>query len=220
MLLHFHSNGHSKYAWEALRLQFQLATLPPAVAHKLKWGRFVNTHGGQGRNISCDLHNEHLIKLFKDTVCNMGANLTEAVVTRAARAVTTLYDIAYVFDKVTEIPDTQNAHSTIDDDKDVKQVVSTLNKVKVFEVRKGRKHSQFAKISCNSLSKLNMQRIISWIGKKQQEMYNTIILLERVTCQTVMLVTLKAQTIHLLMNKQKQKLSHFSNVHSYLLFLL
>ena len=37
----------------------------------------------------------------------MGANLTEAVVRRAAHAVTTLYDIAYVFDKVTEIPDTQ-----------------------------------------------------------------------------------------------------------------
>lgn len=58
-LLHFHPNGHTKYAWEALRLHFQLATLPLPVAHHLKWGRFVNTHGGQCRNISCDLHNEH-----------------------------------------------------------------------------------------------------------------------------------------------------------------
>ena len=53
----------------------------------------------QGRNISCDLHNEHLNKLFKDIVHNLGVNLTEATVTRAAWSVSTLYDIAYSFDK-------------------------------------------------------------------------------------------------------------------------
>lgn len=64
MLLHFHSNGQSKYTFEALHHQVQLATFPPPVAHQLKWGLFVNTHGGQGRDIFCNLHNEHLIKLF------------------------------------------------------------------------------------------------------------------------------------------------------------
>ena len=48
---------------------------------------------------SCDLHNEHLTKLSKDIVHNLGANLTEANVTRAARSVSTLYDIADSFDK-------------------------------------------------------------------------------------------------------------------------
>ena len=130
LLLHFHSNGHTKYAWEALRLQFQLTTLPYPVAHHLKWGRLVNTHGGLGRNLSCDLHNEHLNKLFKDIVHNLGANLTETIVTRAAWSVSTLYDISHAFDKATEIPVTQSAHSTLDDAKDVKQVVAVVTKVR------------------------------------------------------------------------------------------
>lgn len=70
------SNGHTKYAWEALCFQLQLVTLPHPVAHQLKWGRFVNTHGGPGRNISCDLYNKHMNKLFKDFVHNLIANLT------------------------------------------------------------------------------------------------------------------------------------------------
>lgn len=170
LLLHFHSNGHTKYAWEALRLQFQLVTLPYPVAYHLKWGRFINTHGGQGRNISCDLHNEHLNKLFKDIVHNLGANLTEATVTRAARSVSTLYDIAYSFDKVTEVPITQSAHSTLDDAGDVKQVVSVVTKAKVFDVEKGRRHSKFKNISPNPLPKLDMEETVSWIHMKQQQM--------------------------------------------------
>ena len=170
LLLHFHSNGHTKYAWEALCLQFQLVILPHPVAYHLKWGRFINTHGGQGRNISCDLHNEHLNKLFKDIVHNLGTNLTEATVTRAARSVSTLYDIAYSFDKETEVPVTQSAHSTLDDDREVKQVVSVVAKAKVFEVKKGRNHSKFKNISPNPLPKFNMEETVSWIQKKRQQM--------------------------------------------------
>ena len=86
-LLHFHSE-RTKYALEALRLQLQLATLFPDLVHQLTWGRFVNTHGGPGMTIPCDLHNEHVNKFFKEVISNMGANLTEAASTRAAQAVT------------------------------------------------------------------------------------------------------------------------------------
>jgi len=34
-------------------------------------------HGGPGNNIHCDLHNEHLNKLFKEIIANMGSNFTE-----------------------------------------------------------------------------------------------------------------------------------------------
>lgn len=50
-LLHFRANRRTKYALEALTLQFQLATLSPSLVHQLTWGRFINTHGGRGRNI-------------------------------------------------------------------------------------------------------------------------------------------------------------------------
>jgi len=43
-LLHFRASGCIKYAWEALRLQFQLVFLPPALSHQIKWERYINTH--------------------------------------------------------------------------------------------------------------------------------------------------------------------------------
>ena len=99
LLLHFYTGGRTKYSWEALRLQFQLVFLPPAISHQLKWNCFINTHGGLGRNIPCDLHNEYMNKLFKEIVKNMGPNLTEQAVMWAARSVTALQDMSAAFDK-------------------------------------------------------------------------------------------------------------------------
>ena len=76
-LLHFYENGRTKYSWEALRLQLQLIYLPHSLSQQLKWNRFVNTHGGLGHNIPCDLHNEHINKLFKEIITNMGAGVSE-----------------------------------------------------------------------------------------------------------------------------------------------
>ena len=97
-MLHFYAGRKTKYALEALRLQFQLTSLQPYLAHQLTWGRFINTHGGSGRNPPCDLHNEHVNKLFKEIVCNMGANFTEEASTRAAHSVSSLEKMAKTFD--------------------------------------------------------------------------------------------------------------------------
>ena len=145
MMLHFQSMGHTKYAWEALRLQFQLATLPSHLSYQLKWGRFINTHGGLGKNIPSDQHNEHLNKLFKEIFNNMGANVSEQAITRAARSVTVLQEISTTFDKETGVPITRGAHSTLDDTKDVNTVVSVIIKKKLLDIHKrkdGTHHSK------------------------------------------------------------------------------
>ena len=94
--LHFHAERRTKYALEALRFQLQLATLSPDLVHQLTQGRFVNTHGGPGMNRHCDVHNEHVNKLFKEVISNMGANFTETASIRAAWAVTSLAHTAEV----------------------------------------------------------------------------------------------------------------------------
>ncbi len=101
LMLHFHAERKTKYALEALRLQFQVATLQPYLFHQLIWGRFVNTHGGQGHNLPCDLHNEHINKLFKDIISNMGANFSKAASTWAARSVFSQETLSIGFDKQT-----------------------------------------------------------------------------------------------------------------------
>ena len=104
-----------------LRMLFQLEYLPPSLSHQLKWARFVNTHGGLGRNIPCDLFNEHMNKIFKQVVQNMGPNMTSQAITRAARSVTTLCQITDKFDRETNVPVVTTAHSTRSDKNDVKK---------------------------------------------------------------------------------------------------
>jgi hypothetical protein len=93
-LPHLKLADRRKYALEALRLQFQIkATQSPYLAHQLTWNRFINIHGGAGRNIPCDLHNEHADELVKSIISDQGANFTEVALQRAARSVTTLHSI-------------------------------------------------------------------------------------------------------------------------------
>ena len=99
LLVHFREGGRTKYAWEALRLLFQLQQLSPSASHQLKWGRFINAKGGLGRNIPCDLHNEHINRTIKDIVNNMGGSLTEQAVRRAGQSVTMIHHIACNFDR-------------------------------------------------------------------------------------------------------------------------
>ncbi len=107
-LMHFYSDRRTKYAFEALRLQFQLVSLPPHLVSQMTWDRFVNTHGGNGHNIPCDLHNEHVNGLFKEIVGNMGSNFTQEASTKAARAVSSLARMAHRYDHTHSVSTTQN----------------------------------------------------------------------------------------------------------------
>ena len=79
-----------------------ITLLPSPLAHQLKWNHFMNTHGGPGHNIPCDLHNEHVI--FKEIIANMGANLKEEAKTRATRSVTALTSMRGIFDRESGVP--------------------------------------------------------------------------------------------------------------------
>ena len=123
LLPHFHSSGRTKYALQALRLMFQCeGMLSPQLAHHVKWDRFVNTHGGLGRNIPCDLQNEHVNRLLKRIIANMGSNLTESSLRCAARSVTTLEAVCKSFDAETGVVVGTSAHSTKPDAVDVYKV--------------------------------------------------------------------------------------------------
>ena len=57
------------YALEAFQFHMMVnSTATPRVADQLKWSQVVNVHGGTGRNIQVDLHNEHLNRMLKDSV--------------------------------------------------------------------------------------------------------------------------------------------------------
>ena len=169
LLLHFHCDKRTKYAWEALKLQFQLEYLPPSLAYQVKWGRFVNVRGGEGNNIPCDFYNEHLNKLFKEIIQNMGSNLTERAAQRAARSVSTLHEFTRVFDDQTYIPFTSSTHTTKSDKDDVEKVVTVLLKNKNLQIIKGRKHAMFSNIEDDPLHGLDRKKMFEWIEKKKKD---------------------------------------------------
>ena len=168
-MLHFHAERRTKYTLEALRLQLQLATLSRDLVHQLTWGRFVNTHGGPGMNIPCDLHNEHVNKLFKEVISNVGANFTEVASTRAARAVTSLVHMAERFDSESGIHPEATAHTTMSDERDVMSVVKVLQQREVLKIHPGRSHSKFPKMSTNPLQSLNREKLHLWIRDKVKD---------------------------------------------------
>lgn len=91
------ATGHKNYSFEALNLLSQYYyTFPPQLA--VLWGRFINTHGKIGKNISCDLHMEHLNRMCKDAVNHLGDNETPKLIVRIGKALSPLTEILKQFD--------------------------------------------------------------------------------------------------------------------------
>ena len=170
MLPHFKSSGRTKYSLEALRLQFQVcAVLSPQLAHQVLWDRFVNTRGGPGRNIPCDLYNEHVVRLVKGVITSMGANLTEKALQRAARSVSTLHSICKQFDSESSVPVTTSAHSTRTDKKDIQKVMKAVQENDLLTVTPGRSHRNFKTMRLNPLWNWDRKGTLQWIEKKKKD---------------------------------------------------
>ena len=170
-LQHFKVAGCTKFALEALKLQFQTCfTFSPNHAHQVTWHRFfVNVRGGAGNNIPCDFFNEHMNKLLKYIIQNMGSNLTESALQRAARSVTTLKRVSENFDGQSGVPCRTTAHSTRCDKGDVRKVVKTVLNNKLLVELGGRDHKCFRDMKINPLHKWDVKKTDDWIKAKVKE---------------------------------------------------
>ncbi len=121
--------------------------------------------GGAGNNIPCDLFN----KLMKHIIPNMGSNITEAALQRAARSVTTLHQICGRYDVESGVPWRTSAHCTKSDKDDVRKVVQTVLKNKLLAEIGAREHKSFKKMKLNPLHKWDVEKTKSWIRAKKVE---------------------------------------------------
>jgi len=164
-LPHFKAFNRTKYSVEALRLQFQVsAVLSPQLAHQVMYDTFVNTRGGIGRNIPCDLYNEFVNKLLKHIITSMGSNITEESLQRAARSVSTLQAICKKFDHESNVPVGTQAHSTKSDVQDVAKVIAV-----VIDKKQGRAHKSYPDFKLNPLCKWDRDNTKEWIKMKVKE---------------------------------------------------
>lgn len=82
-LLVFKATGRTHYSVEAFNLLAQYDFLfSERMRMQLIWSRTVNVHDRPGKNVSCDLHNEHLNRECKQSISGLGSNITDAAIQR------------------------------------------------------------------------------------------------------------------------------------------
>ena len=114
--------------------------------------------GGLRRNILCDLYNEHVNKLLKHIIVNMGHNLTETSLQSAARSNTALNSIAESFDVQSWVPHRTSTHSTKPDTLDVKKIMAIVKKHKLLTSMSHREHRIFPNLAISPLAKWDVEK--------------------------------------------------------------
>jgi len=75
---------------------------------QLVWNRTINVHGNSGKNISCDLHMEHLNREAKNGIHGMGSNITDEAVKRVGKSIGQTVEIIRNFDAFNNINSRQD----------------------------------------------------------------------------------------------------------------
>ena len=168
----FKACGRKNYAIEAFTMLAQYHFLfTDRMRMQLIWSRTVNAHGRPGKNVSCDLHNEHLNRECKDSIAGLGANITDRAIQRVGMSLRATRKILERFDKVNGIPPLSGYHTVRSSTEDMNKLVKQLHQdTKVFTVSKGRYHSNFPKFSNNVLKKLSMRKLHKWFHKRAKEL--------------------------------------------------
>ena len=136
--------------------------LSPRLSNQLIWGRFVNVRGLPGRNIPLDLHMEHLNRIAKDAMRNLGSNKTQvSSITRVGRCMGTLAPLLHHFDTENDGKSSSSKYRKPAATSDIFIFVEDLMASNAFSVLKGRRMSHFKK--GKDLFKVQQKELIEWM---------------------------------------------------------
>ena len=96
----------------------------------------------------------------------MGSNFSQKAITNVARSVLYIEVVTNRLDQQCGIHAESSAHSVRSDANDVKKVVSTVLREKLWDIKKGRKFYKFKTMSSNPLKRLNRDKLTSWMTDK------------------------------------------------------
>ena len=159
----FKSSGRKNYSIEALNMLYQYRyELTPRQSAELLWNRFINMHGIRGRNIPCDLHLEHLNRVCKNAISDLGVNKTETAIARVGKALGTLSPALQQYDLENHVRGTCGTHRPPKSDKDRDQIVHQLQESDIFSSLQSRAHHTFPKPS-DVLHDMHHDKLCQWI---------------------------------------------------------
>ena len=162
----FKSSDRKNYSIEAFNLLNQYEyQLTPRQSAQLAWNRFINTNGVRGRNIPCDLHQEHLNRICKRAIRHLGANQTETAITRAGKVLGTLYPVLMQYDMQTHVSESCGIHRAPSNcQKDRDTIIRELQRTKVFSTLQDRKYRTFPRPR-DPLHAKSISEVLEWITK-------------------------------------------------------
>ena len=123
-----------------------------------------------GRNISCDLHLEHLNNDVKSSTCNLGPNRTDVATTRASCSLKGVSEVISKVDTSLDIHLHSSEHTRRSDDDDLNKLVRLLCEEQVFRSTPGRYHRHFSDFKINPFSGLTVESLFTWINKQKTKM--------------------------------------------------
>ena len=111
-------------------------------------------HGKIGRNISCDLHMEHLNRLLTTCISTLGINKTPTAIVRLGKCIGPMSVTLDAFDSEHAVKSDSGSHKRAKVEKDLKLLVNELySKAHVFENSPGGKLNAFPNVKHSILTK-------------------------------------------------------------------
>ena len=166
----FKACGRKNYCIEAFNLLFQYEyAFTDRMRHQLMWERTINTHGRPGKNVSMDLHMEHINRACKEAMGSLRSNISDKSVDRVGKCISGVMKITKQFDAENSVPQVSGRHSKRSMEKDMKTVMAQLMETKVYDHVRGRKHKKFKNIQQNSTRKLKKKDLEAWMKSKVQQ---------------------------------------------------
>jgi len=170
MLLYYKVDGRTKYAYQTLHLLSQVSfLLPPALAHELKWNRFVNTKGGLDKNVELDRHLEHQNKYVKLDLARYQGKITEKSLARCSRSYSKIEKILNSIDNEISVVQPSGRHTEVDLTADVKLLGDQYKMANLFRFTEGRHHTRFPGFPKNYPVTLDVFKFKKWVLKKMKE---------------------------------------------------
>lgn len=170
----FKVSDRTNYSVDAFNLLFEYEyALTPRMRQQLKCERTVNIHGRPGKNISMDLHMEHINKECKQAMGSLGSNIGDTAVSRIGKSIGELMKVSQQFDAVNNLKEESGRHPRRTAQLDLEKMLTQLQTDNVFGYVRGRKHSQFKSIQVNMTKKLSRSAFSKWMKEqiKKYEMF-------------------------------------------------
>ena len=170
LLMYFKSHGSfSKYAAEMFTsIAQKKALFSEEIAHRIRWGRFVNWAGGKGKNIKCDTTQEICNRTCKSVVLGMGANKTSAAIVQASKSAAGVEQIVTKFDSESSLHKQSTAHTSRSSQGDENVMIKDLIKLQPFHTSPGRYHKSFTNLQSSILAGMDMENLFTWLDSHKK----------------------------------------------------